>query len=188
MTNEELLRFSDSQHSVAEKILADTQLLDILSKHGICTIEGGMKYGLMYGPDIDLLVQTSNPRQASLTAIKELLDGRNFQKFQYGDFDKFPRPGRSGGIIIVLILMVDSVKWEIEIWFRKNMPNENSQISELVQSNLSPRRKLDILRLKQQREENGEDKHTVSSVDIYRAVIENGVSDFASLLELLNIE
>ena len=182
MTDDELLRYSHEQKQTADKILSDTKLIPLLSKYGKCTLAGSYAYDLMGASDIDLIVETENPRETSLKVMKELLEAEQFQKYQYGDFEKFPRKNRPKSFIIVLISEVDGVKWEIEIWFERQFPQNLIEIDSLIKERLTPELRLVILRLKLERDKHGDDKHRLSSSTIYKAVLVDGITDYNEIL------
>lgn len=182
MNDSELLKFSESQKEIANKIIADSALVPLLSKYGRCSIIGSLSLDLMYGPDIDMVVETDDPRIASVSAIKELIENRQFQKYQYGDFVKFPRKDRPSGFIVVLISEVEGVKWETEVWFMEKYPQDKIERDLRFKESLTPESRLPILRLKQTREKHGDDNNKVSSTNIYQAVLVNGVTDYLKIL------
>ncbi len=187
MNDAELLNYSESQKDIANRILADSGLIPLLSKYGKCSIIGSLSLNLMYGPDIDIVVETGDPRHASVNVMKMLIEERQFQKYQYGDFVKFPRMGRLKGFIVVLISEINGVKWETEIWFVDKYPQDKTERDLRYAKSLTPESKLAILRLKQIREMEGDDKNRVSSTDIYKAVLENGITDYQKLTKLLDV-
>lgn len=182
MDNVKLLEISSKQKRIADTILSEYQLTSLLSKFGKCSITGSYSYDLMYGPDIDIIVEADDPRTASLSAIIELLKLRQYQKFQYGDFEKYPRENRPQAFIVVLILIYQGIKWEIEIWFVSQYPDNIKEIDRLIKGNLTIDNKKIILSIKHQRETLKDDKHNVSSTDIYKAVLTNGVKDYNTLV------
>ncbi|HCQ31219.1 TPA: hypothetical protein DIU27_02465 [Candidatus Collierbacteria bacterium] len=185
MYDAEMLKYSENQKQIANNILADSGLIPLLSKYGKCSVIGGLNLNVMFGPDIDIVVETKNPRDASVRAIMELIEKRDFQKYQYGDFVKYPKKNRLKGFIVVLISEVDGVKWETEIWFVEKYPQDKIDRDLRFKESLTPENRLTILRLKQAREMQGDDKNRVSSTDIYRAVLEDGITDYLKLRELL---
>lgn len=182
MNDAELLKFSERQKEIANKILSDSGLIPLLSKYGKCSIIGSLVLDLVYGPDIDIVVETDDPRSASVSAIKELIENRNFQKYQYGDFVKFPRKYRPSGFIVVLVSEAGGVKWEIEIWFMEKYPQEKTDRDLRFKESLTPETKLSILKLKQTRDKQGDDKHRVSSTKIYEAVLDDDSTEYSEIL------
>jgi hypothetical protein len=176
-----LNEYSQKIKSTAQKLLDETNLIQILSKYGQVMIGGSFKYDLMWGPDIDIVVLCDDTRKASLSALEELLDLRLFQKYEYGDFVKFSRDGRPRSYIMPLILPFDGQKWEVEVWFFEDYPSSQLEIDNLVTDNITDDLKRIILSMKKQREELCETKHKISSTDIYKKVLLDGVTDYSQL-------
>lgn len=167
----QLLEYSQKVKSDADEILKNSNLIDCLDKYGQVNIIGSYKYDLMWGPDIDIMVVCDNPREQSLAAVKELMNLRQFQKYQYGDFEKFKRENRPEAFIVVLVLPFNDQKWEVETWFVDRMPDYQAQMDKFVQSRIDDDSRLKILAMKKEREEAGVDKFGLSSVDIYKKVL-----------------
>ena len=143
-------------------------------------LSGGYRYDLMWGPDVDLVVLSDKPKEASDQALKSFVEHRKFQKYQLGDFIKFPRKNRSQGVIVVLIHEFKGRRWEIEIWFKKSLSESNKYFNKLLSKISEEQRKI-ILELKRQREADGQSKHALGSTAIYEGVINEGkvnIEDF----------
>ncbi|MEI6228852.1 MAG: hypothetical protein WCP11_02440 [Candidatus Saccharibacteria bacterium] len=174
--------YSNQAKKTAQKILDQTNLIQILSKYGEVIIGGSFKYDLMWGPDIDICVICDDTRHASTSALHELIDNKVAQKYEYGDFVAFPRDKRPKSYILNLILPSDGQKWEIETWFFNEYPDNQTVTNKLIADKLTDETRQMILEMKKQRAESGDDKHQISSVDIYRQVLENGVKDYNQLI------
>lgn len=134
----------------------------------------------MYGPDIDLLVLTDRPEETSLNVLNDFIRERNFRKYELGDFVKFPLEGRPKGFIVVLINEYKSRRWEIEIWFKKSLSDDDVYYSKIL-SAFSEEQRLAILALKHQRELRHISKNKLNSTTIYKGVILEGktrIEDF----------
>ena len=154
----------------ANFIFENTKILEILEKFGEYRIGGSYFLDLMYSPDIDINVKTENPRESAINFLSEIISKRLFQKYQYGDFEKFPRKNRPKAHIIVLILELNNRKWEIEIWFDKEFNQENIDFEEKIKALPKEKKEL-ILKKKELREKSGLDKHNLSSFEIYKEVL-----------------
>ena len=176
--------YSNRTKQTAQKILDQTNLIHILSGYGEVKIGGSFKYDLMWGPDIDINVICDDTRQSSTSALKELIDLKVAQKYEYGDFVTFPREKVPKSYILNLILPFDDQKWEIEIWFFNEYPARQSEIDNLIASKLNNETRNLILEMKKQRDQSGDSKHQISSTDIYRQVLENGVKNYQDLKNL----
>ena len=176
--------YSNQAKKTAQKILDQTNLIQILSKYGEVIIGGSFKYDLMWGPDIDICVICDDTRHASTSALHELIDNKVAQKYEYGDFVAFPRDKRPNSYIVNFILPFDGQKWETEIWFFNEYPTLQLGMDRLIADKLTNETKQIILGMKKQRSESGDSKHQISSTDIYRQVLEKGVKDYNDLKNL----
>lgn len=174
----DVLSFSKKTKQEADELLLVGKVKDVLSKYGEVEINGSYKYDLMYGPDIDVVVLTDNPGEAAEKALFEFVKERNFQKYQFGDFNKFPRENRPRSYIVVLIHEYKGRRWEIEIWFASQKPrgDVDEELDRLLM-NVTPEQKETILRLKHEREIHNKTKHDIDSPTVYRGVLkENKIS------------
>jgi len=167
-----------AQHSQKTKQEADDLLkygnvMEVLSEFGKVVITGSYKYDLMYGPDIDLVVLSDDPEKSSYEAFLDFIHQRKFQKYQLGDFSRYPREGRPKAIIIVLIHEYKGKRWEIEIWFNKSLSDDDARLDELI-SKATEEQKRIILELKHQREADKISKHKLDSTTIYKGVLSEG--------------
>lgn len=176
----DVVRHSKITKQEADDLLKYGGVIKNLSKYGKVVVTGSYKYDLMYGPDIDLAVLTDNPEKSSYRAFLEFIKQRKFQKYQLGDFSRFPRKSRPKDIIIVLIHEHMGKRWEIEIWFKKSLSEHDKYFEKLI-SKVTEKQKRAILELKQQREENNISKHKLDSATIYKGVLlegKTGLKDF----------
>lgn len=169
----DVVAFSRKTKQEADTLLKYGAVLDVLSKYGEVVISGSYKYDLMWGPNIDLVVLSDKPEVASLQAFNDFAKQRNFRKYQLGDFIKFPMEGRPQGFIVVLIHEFEGRKWEIEIWFKESLSDDEKHFEKLLSTASSEQRKS-ILELKKQREDGGLSKHKIDSATIYKGVINEG--------------
>jgi len=161
------IEFSTETHKEAKTILDKNKIINLLSQLGDVRIGGSYYTDLMYGPDIDITVATDHPRESAVKFLNQIIDKRSFQKYQYGDFENFPREKRPKAHIVVLILPFNNRQWEIEIWFAKEHFQDQIKLEEKLKQ-LSPNTKTKIIRLKAKRQKLGIDKHSLSSFDIYK--------------------
>jgi len=77
---------------------------------------------------------------------------------------------------------VDGVRWETEIWFMEKYPQDKIDQDLRFKEKLTPENRLTILKLKQAREVHGDNKHRITSTDIYRAVLDDGLTDYDQIL------
>lgn len=170
MNINELEEYSKKTKGQADKLLQSTKMLDILKKFGDVHIVGSYSMDVMYGPDIDILVETNNIKEKSRSALQEIVDTEIFRKVEYGDFVKFPMKNRPSGYILILKAEVENVKWEIEVWF---LPNVSKQLSEYKQlkSRITADNRIKILKAKHLRGISNLDKHKLKSFEIYEQIL-----------------
>ena len=161
----------------ADHLLAYGSVMETLSKYGKVVTAGSYTYDLMYGPDIDLVVVSDDPEKNSYQAFLDFINQRKFQKYQLGDFKKFPRKNRPTDIIVVLIHEHEGRKWEIEIWFKESIDAE-AYLEELLANATDEQRKT-ILELKHKRDSAHITKDQLSSTTIYKGVLSQGKTELA---------
>lgn len=170
MDTNELLQFSKNTKRQADILLQSTNLLDILKEFGDVHIIGSYPLDIMYGPDIDILVETQDTRNNSMKALQKIVEKEIFRKIEYGDFVKFPIEKRPKGYILVLKAEVEGIKWEIEVWFLEDV-SKQLEYNELLKSKINEDNRIEILKAKHERETSNTSKHNLSSYEIYKQVI-----------------
>lgn len=166
----------------ADHLLAQSHILDTLAAYGTPQLLGSYALDIMYGPDIDLVLVTDQPKQVSRRVLSTLLEQDYFQRYEYGDFVRFPYANRPTGYILVLALTIGGVYWELETWFVAEPMRETERLMAFVRQQLTPPTRTAILELKHQRHLHGSDKHRLSSVDIYYGVLRHGARTWDDLL------
>jgi hypothetical protein len=171
MDVKELQDHSEYTRNQASAILQSTNLLDILKKYGEVHLIGSYPLNVMYGPDIDIIVVSKNIRKSSIDALNEIIEKKLFRKIEYGDFVKFPMEKRPMGYILVLKIVVEKVKWEIEVWFLEDA-SDQLNYHKLLESKLTEQTRTKILKAKHLRETSNLSKHALSSYEIYKQILE----------------
>jgi hypothetical protein len=170
VNTKKLEEHSNNTRKQAETLLQSTKLLDILKKFGNVHIVGSYPLNIMYGPDIDILVESKDIRNSSIEALQEIIKSQLFRKVEYGDFVKFPMENRPKGYILVLKAIVDKINWEIEVWFLENVSKELNYYKSL-KSKITEQNRIKILEAKHLRNTSNTDKHLLSSYEIYKQIL-----------------
>jgi hypothetical protein len=168
-----LIDQSDRRRSMAEEILSELQLVQLWSQFGRPVIVGALAYDLMFDYDIDMEIYCPdlkighgfqvladcalNPhvRQAAFLNALETPDKALYWKLQYLD--------RHGN------------EWKIDMWSAPEdypLPRAENLIAPMQRA-LDRESRAAILALKQARKADSSLK--CLSIDIYRAVIDDGV-------------
>lgn len=170
MDTKNLEKHSKETKEQADELLQTTKLLSILEKFGNVHVIGSYPLDIMYGPDIDIIVETKNPRKGSIDALQEIVNKELFRKIEHGDFVKFPMEKRPKGYILVLKAVVDGVKWEIEVWFLEDV-SKQLNYNKHLKSKLTEQNRINILEAKHLRETSDTSKHALSSYEIYEQTL-----------------
>ncbi len=97
LSTKEFLALSIRTKKIANSILIKYQILEILSKFGIPLVIGSLELDMMFDKDIDIVVETKNLKINAKKALNEFIDLGIAQKYEFGDFTKFPRENRPKG-------------------------------------------------------------------------------------------
>jgi hypothetical protein len=170
----DVLAHATATRHTATRLLGQSRLIETLEQYGKPHLTGSYALDLMFGPDIDITMVTDRPRETSRAVLNSVLDQDYFQRYEYGDFVRFPVPQRPRGYILVLALTIAGVYWETEIWFLAEPSPQETSLMTFVQEQLTPSTRTTILDLKYQRQVRGLDKHRVSSAAIYLGVLRGG--------------
>ena len=170
MNTKELEEHSRKAKKQAKALLQSTKLLDVLKKFGDVHLIGSYPLDIMYGLDIDIIVETKNTRKSSVDALQKIVEKRLFRKIEYGDFVKFPMDKRPRGYILVLKAVVEGVKWEIEVWFLEDA-SKQIDYNKFLESKITEQNRIKILGAKYLRDTSKTSKHKLSSYEIYEQIL-----------------
>ena len=123
-----ILETSKHIKEIASKLLEEKNIMEILSQVGKPEIIGSYALDLMFDEDIDIVVETDNPKKSAKEALNYFIDNETTQKYEFGDFVKFPRENRPQGYIVNIKTIYENTKWEVEIWFLKDTSEYKKQL------------------------------------------------------------
>lgn len=113
----------------AKELLEERQVMEVLEECGRAMVVGSLALDVYWRRDIDIVVETVDLRESSIGALNKFIEGRKFNKYQYGDFVEYPRKGRPEGYIVNLLHRgEDGEVWEVEIWFLENISSYEEQL------------------------------------------------------------
>ena len=124
----------------------------------------------MVDEDIDIIVQTNHPRESAIQALNLFIEKETVQKYEFGDFVKFPRTGRPQGYIVNLRIIYQNSKWEIEIWFLQDIAMYREQLRN-YKSQINKENRVKIINAKHKRKVLGQTKYDKSSSEIYKEIL-----------------
>lgn len=192
ITLEEAQRRQDELQAEGHEILNHLGIKAKLSGIGRVRIDGSFAYGLMVKPDIDIEV-IMEPVRISLIAdlAKELITESKAEATQVvtRHLNGPRRPGCPRGVYMSLKPDYGRHRWNFDIWFHALKDRADSAFGPGWHHRLTPEQRNIILLLKYNLQELGRypyssnDPASFGSVDIYRAVMNDGIKTIEELDE-----
>ncbi|MCA9335997.1 hypothetical protein KC967_03785 [Candidatus Saccharibacteria bacterium] len=177
----------------AAQVLEDTPLERVLSEFGEFALEGSYVYRTMVDRDIDCHVVLKDGLKLSYETRAEvmarLMDVPNLRGIQMADIHHFPSGSthQIDGIWYGLGIISNdtSERWNIDIWVIT--PDSATEADpKLIKRlcNLTDNERETIVAIKQAALDAGQKEKGVTSVEIYRAVLDRGASSYDEFLAL----
>lgn len=187
--NRDLIKQNEQLQKEGEEVLASLQLLRLLKEIGEVHLVGSFPLGLMVWRDIDIEVMAATAVGAPVAVITKLLS-LQYRRFDFTVLDnRNLKPGLPNGVYLGIkyygyaetVEQYRSAKekvWKIDIWFLASgdIRSGKDQLAWLKKS-LTPEKREQILEIKAKVYTNPAYRHAYHSVDIYKAVLEEGVTD-----------
>lgn len=183
MKETKILELSNKFKADADKLLDETNLLNLLSNHGEVNVTGSYDYDLMMSGDIDIEVFGDFDRDKALETFNDLVNSTSFTGYMFFDWvtyksDKWPLGYYIG---FKQIMPGYEHQWKIDVWLIKdNSPRARNFQKSLKQ--ITDMQKMLILKLKHWAKSQEDE---IQSVDIYDAVLKNDM-DLDEYRELLS--
>jgi hypothetical protein len=176
----ELLRRQDALQEEAATVLADLDLINLLSHYGQVTPVGSAATGLLVQPDIDICVLIDTwSADAAFLAVRPLASHLRVQKLHFwNEAGAFTPEGLAEGYYWGVHYVAHAGQpWKLDIWFwRCGAPAPDVEYAEMVRRRLTPETRLAILGIKDVARTPGAfGPKPVRSIDVYAAVLDHGV-------------
>ena len=184
----ELLSNQEMLQKGAKEVIEKLNLIKVLSEYGTVNIVGSLKYGLMAWRDIDLdLVFENEILESDCWKIAEILfSNKNISSITLSDNRNSEDKNRPKSIYIG-IKYLDNEKniWKIDIRLLDKKDANIGIIEGLINEKITPENRLIILEIKSEVCENPKYHKDFSSVDIYNAVLIDGVKNVEEFYDYL---
>ncbi len=175
---ENTLQNADTLHKEAGELLSSMELLKLLTHYGNPHLTGSYYYNLMTWRDIDICVEVDSVDKQKIFEL-----GRSILLFPYTATMYFRNElilntsGNPKGIFwCVEILHENSELWKIDILFaNKEEIRTILKQGEEIKQKITPSIRRTILEIKTPLSKRGEYRRIYRSVDIYQAVIQDGI-------------
>lgn len=179
----DLLKLAQQLQEEAFGVLDELKILNKLTKIGSPKLIGSVKNGLMVWRDIDLEVYVKKYNLNFCVAlIDEIVAHKGIIAFGLYDFtnNKVSKSGLRGIYVYFLFKDKSDYEWKIDIWFLDLILKPRS--FEKFMINVTDEQKRIILSIKEKMYRMSLYKKYVISIDIYKAVLEDGVKDFEDFM------
>ncbi len=185
MTRLEQARQRSSQlRESAKEILNALDLETRLSHLGDFQLDGSYASDMMVKPDIDIRVVTANPDlRSAATFAQEMMLMPDVRRTMVTNYLRHStKTGMPKGIYIGLHIMQDDVRWNVDIWvMRESERLDTANFPRGWFERLTNDQKDIIIMLKTDLLEAGRYPGEYHSADVYRAVMNGGVSSVSEL-------
>lgn len=169
----------------ADKILGDLNLLPQLKKYGEVIFVGAFALDLIVKLDIDIVVSTIINYEDFLKFINYIFPKDNIYNLQLQDFRKSIYPNRPQGLYCgVTYLVKPKSFWKIDIWFSSKEQAGAKKLVDSLKEKLTNENRLTILKIKNEMLQTKQGKE-ISGMDVYKAVIEEGISNLEGFSQYL---
>jgi|GEM_PF-693871 len=176
----EYLRQEQSRLKIqADKMMAQTKIMDVFSRHGkLLEIGGSYKYNLMVYPDLDIEFIPNKVDKASVASLlADIAKQDEVRGVQYADRANFPSqtPGRPIGYWIGTEIPFEGDSWGIDCWLQENsqgifINDYSKRLTELDQQTIDA-----ILSIKYHLIYKGLYGKKFLSAQVYDAVLDDGI-------------
>lgn len=185
---EDLITRAEKLQAEARQQIEELKLTELLSPFGNVIVVGSVVTGLMTWPDIDIeVIVAGMPSKEEIGGLgKTLFLQNDMVRVWLMDNRKKIDPHQPKGIYLGGKRMVGEVIWKFDIWFlREEDQRSGKDDLRWVSEALTPATKEAILRIKDKVAENPKYRKSIFSIDIYQAVLKEGITDVEGFDEYL---
>lgn len=187
MTPDDLIKQQDELQKEGKEVLEKLGILKVLSKFGKPKTVGSFESGLMTWRDIDIEIEKEIEDKEYWETVNELFyDDTGLKYLTLIDFRNSKNPNTPKGLYIGIKYWLESREWKIDVWFISPRKQRVENYNDWIKDKLNDQNRKIILGIKSQVQDNPKYRKSIFSVDIYKAVIENGVKDLEGFREYLN--
>ena len=180
MNNNKLIAQADELQRQADGVLITLDLLNYLSKYGHPRVVGSVALGLMTWRDIDIDLEVIGDliEEDFWETAKHLLRQDNVTLLTLVDNRQLIEKNRPTSMYIgIKYLDADQTVWKIDLRFVSDQDAIAQKYIDSIRSKLTTETRKSILCIKNVVSSDPRYRSEFSSVDIYNAVLENGVVD-----------
>lgn len=177
----DLLKHQEELQKEAKELLEETGILSFLSKFGEIEVGGSLDSGLMVWRDIDLEVISKNLDEDKYWETVQFLFRLNnyYHSLYVQDFRKSVNPNSPKGLYIGIKIKFREKMWKVDIWYVEPRKENEANYNEWLKKQLNDENRKTILEIKSKVFEHPKYRKEFKAIDIYDAVINEGIKDAA---------
>lgn len=169
---------AESRQQIAEHILNELELENRWNRFGVCNIVGSVAYRLVVAPDIDMEIFCPNLKiEDGFGVVQASALHPNVKKISFWNALGPPHHG----LYWQVLYNHEGEEWKIDMWSMADSYSEpcGSFLTEPMKNALTPKARETILNLKEA--VLADDDLYCPSIQIYRAVLDTGITDLREL-------
>jgi hypothetical protein len=178
--------YSKEITQIAIDLLQTTQIEALLGHFGKAKLGGSYAYNLMVDNDLDFAVAVSTITPEIRAKIASTFASQlwvySINMTDRANFEPLSHLGAPRGLFLGLTIPYPIKRWNIDVWFVIADDLEQDEMEKLI-SQASPEQKANILQIKYELMKRGHKEKGVTSVEVYKAVIQNGVTSTPEFLK-----
>lgn len=185
---DELDKRQEALQKAAHQQIADLDLKTMLSSFGDVIVVGSVSTGLMTWPDIDIevTVQKMPAKEMVAELAQKFFANKDMMRVWMMDNRGKIDPHQPAGLYLGGKRVVDELIWKFDIWFLLEGEQRSGKDDiEWVQKRLTPQNRQYILRIKDKIANNPKYRKEIFSIDIYQAVLKEGIITFSEFEKFL---
>ncbi len=180
-----LVEISKTVKKEADLLLEKSALLDFLANYGEVFIRGSYELDLMIDGDIDIYVVNNKlDKNLAIKVLNKLIMKNFFRGYLFYDFVEWRKKGFPNGYYLGAKTKFENKKWNMDIWFMREMDKESDEFMNFVKKNINDQNKEIILKIKKECKNK---QLNIPSYLIYLAVIKENVKTYKEFTKSLPI-
>jgi hypothetical protein len=186
-----LLQINQQIKNEADYILTEKGLLHLLTKYGTPHISGSYALNLMTWRDLDIYLESENITEVDFFRLGgEIATLFNPVKMSFRNETIAKTPGLPSGLYWGIYLGNErNGAWKIDLWDVNSIEYQRLlQFCMAVQEKLTPEKTLQILNIKSQCWQDPAYRRSYVSMDIYKAVLDNKITDIQGFRDYLKFK
>jgi hypothetical protein len=175
-----LLSKSNQIKADADKLLAESNLVEILSLYGDVKFVGSYPLNVMLRSDLDVYAITKeNNREKMLEIVQKIFASNYFDEICFANWNDFEIDNEVGikGYYIQPFVTIGENRWKLDVWLmtEDQFKPYTEEFLELIKDDPNEEKRLAILKLKETFAEGEKYVTGINGKLIYKAVLQDNI-------------